>query len=109
MPKGISVDAKEFVALWKGEKEALLELFKDSSQETLVSSLIEKMNLSDVQEKEFWAVADAMLNDAFYTLLLGLDGCAQIGGKQETYKIYDESGSLISECGDIQAEAGEIF
>jgi hypothetical protein len=109
MPKGISMDANESVALWKSEVDTSLKLYKDPSQETLVSSLIEKMKLTYTQEKYFWAVAEAMLNDSFYTQLLGLDGCAQIGGKQETYKIYDESGSLISECGDIAAETGEVF
>lgn len=103
------MDAKEFVALWKNEKDSLIELFKDSKQETLVSSLIEKMNLDDAQANAFWEVTEAMLNDTFYTLLLGLDGSANIGGRQETYKIYDEGGNLISECGDIEAEAGEAF
>jgi len=103
------MDAKEFVALWKNEKDSLVELYKDPKQETLVSSLIAKLNLDKTQEKAFWEVAEAMLNDTFYTLLLGLDGSATIGGRQETYKIYDESGSLISECGDIEAEAGKLF
>jgi len=109
MPKGAYVNAEEFVDLWKGEKETLLELYKDSSQETLVSSRIKKMNLTAAQEREFWLVADAMLHDTFYTLLLGLDGSAQIGGRQESYKIYDGSGNLISNCGDIEAAAGNSF
>ena len=103
------MDAKEFVGLWRKEMDHTLELYQSSEHDTLVATLVEKMNLSPQQEKVFWEVAEAMLNDTFYTLLLGLDGCAQIGGRQEVYKIYDESGDLISDCGDIEAEAGEFF
>jgi hypothetical protein len=50
-----------------------------------------------------------VLTDTFYTLLLGLDGSASIGGIQQTYKIYGEDGKLISDCGEIEAEAAEAF
>ena len=67
------------------------------------------MDLSSIQEAYFWKIAEVMLNDSFYRLLLGLDGCAQIGGNQQTYKIYSENGDLISSCGDIESEAAEQF
>ena len=37
-----------------------------------------------------------------YTILLGLDGEASIGGIQQSYKIVDESGCEISNCGEIE-------
>jgi len=48
-----------------------------------------------------------MLTDVFYSILLGLDGAANIGGIQQQYKIYDENNNLIS--GDFEGAAYEIF
>ena len=45
----------------------------------------------------------------FYSILLGLDGEHSIGNIQQTYKIYDEEGSLISDCGELEASAYEYF
>ena len=58
---------------------------------------------------QLWGALDAALTDILYTLLLGLDGSAQLGGVQETFRIYDEAGSLISDCGDLEAAAYEQF
>lgn len=54
-------------------------------------------------------VLNAVLTDAFYTILLGLDGCAQIGGKQIEYRLADEHGNQLTGSGDIEAHAWEIF
>jgi hypothetical protein len=51
---------------------------------------------------------DAVLRDAFYTVLLGLDGEAQIGGHQETYEITDENGNILT-GGEIESYAWEYF
>lgn len=44
-----------------------------------------------------------------WTILLGLDGEASIGGIQQSYKIVDESGCEISNCGEIEEYAYEYF
>ena len=45
----------------------------------------------------------------FYSVLLGLDGESSIGNTQQTYKIYDEEGNLISDCGELEASAMNTF
>ena len=52
---------------------------------------------------------DRLLNDVFYSILLGLDGECSIGNTQQTYKIYDEDGNLISDCGELELSAYEYF
>jgi len=42
-----------------------------------------------------------------YLLLLGLDRAASLGGKQIPYKIYDEKGTLLNKCGEIEEHALE--
>lgn len=51
---------------------------------------------------------NGVLRDAFYTTLLGLDGEAQIGERQETFKIEDENGNELT-GGEIESYAWEYF
>jgi hypothetical protein len=103
------MDAREFVACWRREKESLLTAFTDKNSTTHVAQGIRQLGLRDDQGKALVAVLDAVLTDTLYTLLLGLDGEAAIGGVQQTYRVYDEGGSLISDRGDIEAEAYRQF
>lgn len=103
------MDAKDFAECWKKERDYLLELYTSGQEETAVSDLIEKMGLSSEQKEQMKSVVDQVLTDTFYTLLLGLDGSASIGGIQHTFKIYDEDNNLISDCGELEPEAWEQF
>ena len=61
-----------------------------------VNAKIKEMVLSNTQQEQLKDVIDTLLTDVFYSLLLGLDGESSIGNTQQTYKIYDEEGNLIS-------------
>lgn len=93
----------------EAREENLVKEFSSATSSTLVATRIRDLNLSGAQRKQVVEIIDAVLTDAFYTLLLGLDGSASIGGVQQTYKIYGEDGKLISDCGEIEAEAAEAF
>ena len=103
------MNTQDFVKLWKSEKDKMLSLYTKGNEETSVSHSIKSMNLSEVQNETMNNVVNEILTDTFYSLLLGLDGSANIGGTQQTYKIHDESGNLISTVGEIEAEAWEQF
>ena len=45
----------------------------------------------------------------FTAFLLGLDGENFIGNTHQTYKIYDEEDSLISDCRELKACIYEYF
>ena len=74
-----------------------------------VNAKIKEMALDDTQQEQLKEVIDTLLTDVFYSVLLGLDGEHSIGDIQQTYKIYDEEGSLISDCGELEASAYEYF
>jgi len=103
------MDAKEFVRNWRVEKDPLLNSYLSEESDFAVVSNIGQMGLTPEQSVLMRSVLDGVLTDTFYTLLLGLDGSARIGDVQHTYKILDEDGSLISECGDFEGEAYEQF
>ena len=98
---------KEFVELFHNEKNDYFNKCFDENAGLYVSEKIKALNPSDEQKEILKEVVDGILTDVFYTILLGLDGCANIGGLQVSYKIYDEDGNLLTDFGDIEAEAWE--
>ncbi|MCT2564161.1 hypothetical protein [Chryseobacterium herbae] len=102
---------KEFVKNFYQEKQNILNSSFETQSEyrTLVSVKIEKLNLNKVQTEKLKEIVSSILTDSFYTILLGLDGSANIGGSQESFKIYDEEDNLISESGDLEGYAYEYF
>ncbi len=103
------MNSDEFANIWKSEKDYFLDSCTKADNDTAVAGYVRSMKLSPEQKVNFDKAIDQLLTDTFYTLLLGLDGCASIGGVQQTYKIYDEGGNLISDCGDLEAAAYEKF
>ena len=77
---------------------------------TQVGTLLQQADLTDAQRQIVIAALDAALTDAFYTILLGLDGAASLGGTQRSYRLQDEDGSIISDgSGKLEAVAYEIL
>jgi hypothetical protein len=95
----------EFVTHWRTEKDGLVDLFMGTGSETLVSQKISSMGLNEQQTVALRDVLNLALTDTFYTLLLGLDGAASIGGVQHSYRVLDENGVLICGDGRVEAEA----
>ncbi|WP_343635655.1 hypothetical protein [Fluviicola sp.] len=98
---------EEFVKTFYNEKEDLLRAYLSQDTETNVGELIKSLNLTDQQFEILKKVLDSSFTDIFYTILLGLDGCASIGGIQEMYELRDENGNQLS--GDIEGYAYEYF
>ena len=81
-----------------------------TSDEFAKNFYLEKLNfLKSCFEEQLKEVIDTLLTDIFYSVLLGLDGENSIGNTHQTYKIYDEEGNLISNCGELEASAYEYF
>lgn len=103
------MDAKEFVKLFRKEKDNAVKLYFSGEEDSAVSAAIADMKLTPEQNNRLKTMVDDILTDTYYSLLLGLDGCGSIGDDQITYKIYDEDDNLISDCGEIESEAYEQF
>ena len=81
----------------------------DNSQADFIATLTYKTTKQGGRKTEkIRQILTGVLRDAFYTTLLGLDGEAQIGERQETYKIEDEAGNILT-GGEIEAFAWEYF
>ncbi len=96
--------AKEFFKL----KESLVKDYCSGDETTAVSKLIESMELNPVQKTTIKRTIDLALTDTLYTVLLGLEGSARIGDKQEFYKLVSEDGEEITGK-DMEEHAWELF
>jgi hypothetical protein len=99
---------EEFVKNFYLERKSLVDLYLSSDNKTDVSKLVSELQLDEQKTEKFRQILNGVLRDAFYTTLLGLDGEAQIGVSQETYKIEDENGNELT-GGEIEGYAWEYF
>lgn len=99
---------EEFVKNFYLERKSLVELYLSSDNETDISKLITDLELDEQKTEKLRQILNGVLRDAFYTALLGLDGEANIGERQETYKIEDENGNELT-GGEIESYAWEYF
>lgn len=99
---------QEFVASVAREKEGMLSMYFDPESGAAVATQIAALELSDEQTKALRMILDGSLTDAFYTMLLGLDGAASIGGVQSDYELRAEDGTLLT-GGVLEAAAWDQF
>ena len=97
----------EFVRLFALEKDAFLKNYSSGTND--VSSRIAHLQLNSLQQEELINIINRILTDVFYSILLGLDGCAQIGGKQIDYQLADDNGNMLTGKGEIEGYAWENF
>ena len=73
--------------------------------------MIESLDLSIEKKATMQRIVDTILTDAFYGILLGLDGAGALGTNQQGYTIRDEEGVLITEAngGELGGPAYELF
>jgi hypothetical protein len=98
----------EFTALFAYQKEDMLSAYFDPESGSSVATQIAEMGLSEEQAKALRTIIDGSLTDAFYTMLLGLDGAVSIGGLQSDYELRAEDGTLLT-GGELEPAAWEHF
>jgi hypothetical protein len=99
---------QKFAACVAQEKKDMLSMYFDPESGAAVATQIAALGLSDGQAMALREILEGSLTDAFYTLLLGLDGAGAIGGIQADYELRAEDGTLLT-GGELEAEAWEQF
>jgi hypothetical protein len=103
------MNADDFARLCREEKDSLLSAYFDEGVETAVGVRLREMQLDEARLAILRDILDCVLTDAFYGLLLGLDGAASIGGMQQCFELRDESGNKISGDSELEAAAFTHF
>jgi len=103
------MDANDFVAAWRREREELLATFLNPASQSATARLFAELNLSpDHQDKLVIALRSA-LTDTLYTMLMGIDGAANVGGIQEQFLLSTSNGVLVAKPGELEAAAYRCF
>ena len=100
--------ARKFATMFKNDKEWWQNYFF-TAQDSTANQMIGELKLNDKQMLKMKEFVHVALRDVYYHILRGLDGAGNIGGVQQIYEIYDENEKLISDCGDLEAAAYEVF
>ena len=99
---------EQFVKAFYQERQHFIDTYFNNGEQTDVSALIADLNLNERGTERLRQILYGTLRDAFYTVLLALDGEASIGGIQKIYKIRDDEGNELT-GGDIEVYAYEYF
>ena len=86
--------AEEFVKNCYKEKQEMLKIYFDKENETQVGNQIKNIVSKGISTDEVKELLDSVMNEVFYTILLGLDGETSLGNVQMQYKLYDEDDNL---------------
>ena len=100
--------SEDFVRCFYLHYKHLINAYFDPNSELYVSGQIQELLLEKGQKEKLKEILSGALTDAFYSVLLGLDGSAQIGGRQVSYKLQDEEGNELA-GGEIEGFAWEYF
>lgn len=88
--------AEEFVNNCYKEKQEMLKIYFDKEKETQVGNQIKNIvSKGSILNDEVKGLVNSVMNEVFYTILLGLDGETSLGDIQMQYKVYDENDKLL--------------
>lgn len=100
------MNAEAFVNNCYKEKKEMLKIYFDEEKETQVGNQIKSIVSKGIPNDEVKELVDSVMNEVFYTILLGLDGETSLGDVQMQYKVYDENDNLLD---GIESYAYESF
>ena len=104
------MQAIDFVRAAKAERDALALTYATANAGSTVADLLGEAQLTEGQRQKVVAALEQAVTDAFYTMLLALDGATSLGGVQQRYRLIGEDGSPVSGGdGSLEAAAFEVF
>lgn len=87
--------AEEIVKNCYKEKENMQKIYFDKDKETYVGGQIKNIVSKGILTDEVRDLINSVMNETFYTMLLGLDVETSLGDAQMRYKLFDENDNLI--------------
>ena len=97
---------EEFVQGFYREKQGLLQAYRDRLPP--VEEAGQYVTFRDGQQMPVLELLENVLNNVFYTTLLGLEGSASIGRTQLRYELRDPAGNSLNN-GDMGGYAWQYF
>lgn len=98
----------EFVEAFYIEYLSLVKMYFGNNGKNEVADMIKSLHLDNKGADLLQNIIGGVLRDAFYKILLAIDGEANIGGRQIAYKLFDEENNELT-GGEIERFAWEYF
>lgn len=86
----------EFVEAFYIEYQSLVKMYFANNSKSEIADMIKSLHLDAKGADLLQNIIGGVLKDAFYKILLGIDGEANIGGRQITYKLFDEENNELT-------------
>lgn len=99
---------EEFVQGFYRERQYQLQLTLDWLAQADGAAAIQHVKLAGGQTITVQDLLETVLTNAFYSMLLGLEGSASIGGHQNRYEVRDPAGNSLND-GDLGGYAWQYF
>jgi hypothetical protein len=100
----------DFALACRDERDDMLANYANASGKSAVAILLAEANLSREQQGLIVSAIDTALTDAFYTVLLAIDGSASLGQAQQSFILTDGDGNMIANGdGRLEAAAWEVL
>lgn len=107
---GMKMGPTDFASACSFERNRMLAEYANASGKSEVAALINMANLSSEQKQLVMSAIDTALTDAFYTVLLAIDGSCSLGHTQQSFTVSDSDGNVIANGdGRLEAAAWEAF
>ena len=103
------MSGEDFVKLCFEEMENSLKHYFAENDATEVGKRITALIQNGANRNALYEFINLILKENYYTLLLALDGEASLGGKQVSYKLFDENMNILNECEEIEEAAYKYF
>ena len=100
----------DFADACREERDLMLANYSDATGGSAVAQLLTAAKLSPEQRSQVVSALDAALTDAFYTMLLAIDGSASLGREQQSFILTDGEGNVVANGdGGLEAAAWEAL
>jgi len=100
----------DFASACSFERNRMFADYANASGKSEVAALINLANLSSEQKQLVMSAINTALTDAFYTVLLAIDGSCSLGHTQQSFTLSDSDGNVIANGdGRLEAAAWDAF
>ncbi|WP_439601575.1 hypothetical protein [Devosia sp.] len=108
--RGQLTRTEAFALLCKTDRDQVYRMHSDPNGDTAVAQAIRRADLTEEQRQKVLEALDVALTDAYYGILLALDGAASLGDEQQSYTLLNEHGEVVSDgSGHLESYAYEAF
>ena len=92
---------EEFVRACFEEKQSILNEYFSDEYRTTIAGHIKGLIVNGADKELLYSIINESMSEILYIMLRAIDGETSLNGIQNKYKLYDEDGNILNECGEL--------